>query len=73
MTIERYRQLLIDERNFWDLHMSALGRAERLIRLIGRVAKSYIEKEDAAFRRVTLREIQKRLFSSRAARIREQT
>ena len=73
MTVERYRQLLIDERNFYDLHMSGLARCERLIRLVGRLGKSWVEKEDPAFRRVTFSEVETRLFSSRAVRIREQS
>ena len=73
MTVERYRQLLIDERNFWDLHMSALARAERLIRLVGRLAKSYLRKEDPAFQVVTFNEIQLRLFTSRVIRVHKQS
>ena len=71
MTVQRYRQLLNDERNFWDLHMSTLARGERLVRLIGRWVKDYLRKEDPAFLRETLLEIKGRLFSSRRSRLRK--
>lgn len=61
MTAERYRQALIDEKRFWDLHMGRLGRTERLFRLIGRLLKGYLTHEDEAFRRVTKKEILRRL------------
>ncbi len=70
MTLERYEQLLEDERDFWDLHMGALGRMERLLRLAGRVAKGFASGEHAAFRRLTIAEIRRRVFSRRAMRLR---
>ena len=71
MTLDRYRQLLIDERDFWDLHMSSMARAERLLRLMGRLVKGVIGNEDAAFRQVTLREIKTRLFTRRATPLKQ--
>ena len=72
MTPERYRQLLVDEREFWDRHMGFLARAERLIRLIGRFCKSYFHNEDARFRKITSAEIGLRLLRRRDPRIRQQ-
>ena len=61
MTLERYRQALIDEERFWNLHMGTLGRLERLFRLIGRVCKGYLTHENRAFQRITAKEIVRRL------------
>ena len=72
MTVQRYGELLMDERNFWDMHMSFMARVERLVRLVGRVVKGIAGSEDAAFRRVTLNEIQKRLITRRKTRLRNQ-
>jgi GT2 family glycosyltransferase len=69
MTAERYRQMLADECDFWDRHMGLLGRTERLIRLLGRVCKGYLQGEDAMFRKVTLDEIRRRLLTRRSARL----
>jgi len=69
MTPERYRQLLLDERRFWDTHMGVPGRIERLIRLAGRLLKGIVRLEETAFRRATLDEIKARLFTRRATRL----
>ena len=39
MSPERYRLMLRDECRFWDSHMGAPGRIERMVRLLGRYAK----------------------------------
>ena len=70
MTLERYRRNLVDECFFWDLHMGFLARAERLLRLVGRVSKGYLRREDPAFLLVELAEIRRRVRTSRAERIR---
>jgi GT2 family glycosyltransferase len=69
MSAARYRQLLRDEGDFWDLHMSVLGRAERLLRLMGRAAKQVSSGEDREFLAVTLREVGLRLLTRRSVRI----
>ncbi len=61
MTPERYRQLLIDERHFWQLYMPLLGRLERLVRLLGRLVKGCFTGEESSFQRITLLEIRYRL------------
>jgi GT2 family glycosyltransferase len=69
MTPERYRRLLADERAFWDLHMGVLGRAERLLRLMGRVCKDIIRNENRDFCEISLDEIKLRLLTRRRKRI----
>ena len=69
MTQDRYRKLLLDEGDFWDLHMGVLGRTERLVRLVGRVCKGYLQHEDPVFRNLTLQEIIRRLLVRRRDRI----
>jgi GT2 family glycosyltransferase len=68
-TPERYCRLLIDECDFWDRHMSWTGRAERLVRLAGRVCKGYLRHEDPVFQSITLREIGRRLSTRRRDRL----
>ena len=65
MSPERYRRMLEDECAFWDCHMGALGRIERLLRLALRYAKSTLQHEDAAYREVTLAELRRRLRTKR--------
>jgi GT2 family glycosyltransferase len=67
---ERYRYMLSDERDFWDRHMGVLGRLERMIRLMGRAIRGHLHKENAAFQRITVKELQYRLLHSRGARMR---
>lgn len=66
---ERYRRMLEDECAFWDRHMGALGRAERIVRLAGRMVKSFLGKEDPAFRRITGNELRRRLLTPRNQRV----
>ncbi|NYF91232.1 glycosyltransferase [Tunturiibacter empetritectus] len=73
MTPERYRRLLADERAFWDFHMGVLGRAERLLRLVGRMCKDTLRDENRDFRAITLNEIKLRLLTRRSNRIRRWT
>ncbi len=70
MSPERYRQSLVDECDFWDLRMSAAGRMERLVRLMGRACKGYLQREDGRFQAVTVGEIKRRLLTRRSGRIR---
>ena len=69
MSPQRYRQLLIDESDFWDLHMSFLARCERFLRLLGRVFKSFRQKGDAEFRKLTLLEIRRRILTRKSTRM----
>ena len=64
MSPERYRHMLEDECLFWDSHMGALARAERLSRLVLRYIKGALHGEEAAYRRVTLAELWRRLTTS---------
>ncbi len=66
---ERYRKMLEDESVFWDRHMSAAARAERLLRLAVRLVKSTISKEDPAFRQITQDELRRRLLTSHRIRL----
>ena len=70
MTPQRYRQMLADECDFWDAEMTFLARTERLLRLVGRVCKSLLQKEDGNFRDITLAEIKRRLLTPRSVRMR---
>jgi GT2 family glycosyltransferase len=65
---DRYRHMLADERDFWDCHMGPLGRLERTVRLMGRAVKGRLQRESAAFRRITAEELWFRLSHSRRAR-----
>ena len=69
MTVQRYRQLLADERAFWDLEMSLPARMERLLRLMGRAGKDAFHRGNRVFQKVTLAEIAYRLTTRRKARI----
>lgn len=66
---ERYRKMLVDECLYWDRHMSAPARAERIVRLAGRFVRGVLTKEDAIFRSITGNELRRRIFTSRIARI----
>ena len=70
MKPDRYRQMLRDECEFWDRRMGALGRAERLVRLAGRVCKGYLQGESAEFRRIAAQELRRRLLTRRGSRLR---
>lgn len=69
MSPERYRQALVDERAFWDLHMGFLGRVERTLRLVGRVCKQVMRGEDRGLRAISVAEIRHRLLTSRRRRL----
>lgn len=69
MSLERYQQVLDDERAFWDFHMGFLGRVERAVRLLGRVFKDLIERRNAEFRARSLAEVWYRLVTRRRRRI----
>jgi GT2 family glycosyltransferase len=71
MSIERYSSGLLDECAFWDLNMGRLARLERMVRLAGRVCRDFLKPGEPAFRRVTLRELKRRLVVPRALRIAE--
>ena len=73
MSLDRYRALLWDECAFWDINMGRIARLERMIRLAGRVCKDLLAPEEAAFRKITITELQRRLLTSRAKRIAEWT
>jgi len=69
MSGDRYRSMLADERAFYDLHMGFLGRLERMVRLVGRVAKDLLRGQGGAFTSITLKEIWLRLITRRKDRL----
>jgi GT2 family glycosyltransferase len=69
MSVDRYRSQLVEECAFWDLYMGPLARAERLVRLAGRVTKDLRTPQSGAYRAVTVEEIKRRLTVSRESRI----
>ncbi len=69
MSLDRYRALLWDECAFWDMNMGRVARLERMLRLAGRALKDFLAPEEAAFRKITLTELRRRLLTSRAKRI----
>jgi hypothetical protein len=71
MSMERYRALLLDECAFWDMHMGALARLERLVRLGGRICKDLAKPGGKAFCRLTAAELARRLTTFRSRRIAE--
>ena len=71
MSPDRYRFMLRDECGFWDRHMGFLGRVERMARLLGRYAAGVLRRESPVFQRITAAEIQYRLLTRRATRIRD--
>jgi GT2 family glycosyltransferase len=73
MSMDRYPKMLRDECAFWDLYMGPLARAERFVRLVGRVGKDYFLTDDPAFWRATLLELKRRLMTRRTRRIAEWT
>lgn len=68
MSGERYRAMLADERAFWDLHMGFLGRLERGLRLMGRVAKDLLRRRSSDFTAITLQELGIRLLTRKKSR-----
>lgn len=73
MSLDRYRASLWDECAFWDMNMGRIARLERMIRLTGRFCKDVFTPEEAAFREITITELQRRLLTARAKRITEWT
>ena len=71
MSFDRYRNLLRDECAFWDMNMSAFGRAERMVRLAGRICKDFLRPGTFDFQRITCGEIIRRLATRRSTRIKE--
>ena len=71
LSIERYRSLLLDECAFWDIHMGAPARAERMVRLAVRALKDLLVSKERAFGRVTLEELKRRIATPRARRVAE--
>jgi len=71
MSLERYRNLLRDECAFWDINMSVFGRAERMMRLAGRICKDIFRPGSSEFRRITRKEIYRRLVTRRSTRIKQ--
>ena len=69
MSPERYVGLLADERAFWDLYMTAAGRAERLYKLCGRLVKDLLTGTNTATCGITWREIHYRVFTPRRRRL----
>jgi GT2 family glycosyltransferase len=69
MSVARYRSQLRDECAFWDMHMTWLARVERMCRLAGRVCKDSLRPGNAAFQRITIGEIVRRLVTRRSKRI----
>ena len=70
MSTGRYRAGLLDECAFYDMHMNWLGRLERLLRLAGRTYRDRLPSMKP-FRDVTVRELRRRLGTSRARRLQE--
>ena len=70
MSPERYQHMLRDERTFWDRHMSAAGRTERLLRLAVRFSRGLLRGESAPFQKITRDELMYRLCIRRATRMR---
>lgn len=69
MNLDRYRDSLFDECAFYDLHMPFLGRLERLVRLAGRACKDSLKPDLSRFRKVTLKELTRRLSTRRSSRL----
>jgi len=69
MSIERYKESLLDDCAFWDLYMGPVARLERIIRFVGRAYKDRSISKESGFWKTTLSEIKRRLFTSRKKRI----
>ena len=68
---ERYRTMLQSEAAFWDTEMGALGRGERLARLLVRLAKHVRQRDSPELRRITVSSIVSRVFHSRRRRLQQ--
>ncbi len=71
MSPDRYRQVLADERAFWDRYMNLFARVERLLKLFGRLIKGMLRGERKEFSRLTFQELRLRLLSRRKQRIQQ--
>jgi GT2 family glycosyltransferase len=69
MSVERYQALLRDECAFWDMSMGPIARLERVVRLAGRYWKDRFSPDNAAFSRLTLAELTRRLITPRKKRV----
>ncbi|MBB5063621.1 glycosyltransferase [Granulicella mallensis] len=69
MSIQRYDASLLDDCAFWDMYMGPLARFERVVRFSVRALKELFTPEAADFRRRTVLELRRRLFTTRKARI----
>lgn len=66
---ERYRNALLAESAFWDLHRSGLAGCERTCRLCLRAVRQRIRSDRADLRQVTREFLALRLFRSRKTRL----
>jgi GT2 family glycosyltransferase len=71
MSIERYKESLLDDCAFWDIYMGPVARFERIIRFAGRACKDLSRFRESAFWKPTLLELKRRLFTPRQKRIAE--
>jgi GT2 family glycosyltransferase len=69
MTIERYKESLLDDCAFWDIYMGPIARVERIIRFAVRAYKDRSISKKSGFWKATLWELKRRLFTSRQKRI----
>jgi GT2 family glycosyltransferase len=69
MSIERYKDSLLDECAFWDLYMSPVARLERIVRFAVRAYRDRSIAKESRFWKTTLSELKRRLFTSRRKRI----
>jgi hypothetical protein len=73
MSMERYRAMLFDECAFWDRNMGLAARMERMVRLAGRACKDSFDRNQTAFRNAALRELKRRLLTTKSRRMAEWT
>ena len=71
MNVERYDASLLDDCAFWDLHMGALARFERIVRFTVRALRESFTPAMGDFRKRTVLEIRRRLFTTRKTRVAE--
>ena len=71
MSIERYKESLLDDGAFWDIYMGPVARFERIIRFAGRACKDLYFSKESGFWKATLSELKRRLFTPRQRRIAE--
>lgn len=71
MSIQRYKDSLLDDGAFWDIYMGPIARFERLVRFAVRACKDFILSREAGFWKPTLAELKRRLFTPRQKRIAE--